>query len=535
MARRRIGLKQARDRKTPATKGAGTATAESILVVLAYLAFAYAATGGRPATVYDAFRDMAYAHGILAGGLGRDPMLAGLPAWYPPGNPLAFALLSRLTGVSVNTLYTTSVFWLGWANPLVLFWLARLSWGRLAAWLALPCVLLGSRWWLANAAAQMPSVQGVGLALATLIAWRQSRDGNRVALSAATVLGALTTWVHPLCGAFALGTVALHGVLAPVLAAREPGEHLPASRLAVRALGVAFAGGLLALPALQISLHGPILNIAPRHWFSPQLHDARFVLHAYSPLIWIPGAAGIAMAWREWRQHGWLAVWFLLGLVGMLAGYAGHDLGWRVPWLIPHEFQWHAQLALTLAAALAMARWAGNLAERTNVQAPRRVGWAVILLILAVGPASFALATPRRSLMVLDERWLGIVAIATQLREQLPPDAVIAAPPDASYLIAGLTGLHVIAVPAGHANPAVDVIARVADAESLLTTGDSARFASLIQKISSVLRPVAGRAGEAAGRGGRDPCRWPALEPIKLPVPKWRAYRVSGNIHGSAR
>ena len=83
---------------------------ESALVLSAWLAFAFAVGRGGPLVAYDAFRDMAYAHGILAGGLGRDPTLAGLPAWYPPGAPLAFAWAARLTGVPVVTLYATSVY-----------------------------------------------------------------------------------------------------------------------------------------------------------------------------------------------------------------------------------------------------------------------------------------------------------------------------------------------------------------------------------------------------------------------------------------
>ncbi len=478
---------------------------------------------------YDSFRDMAYAHGILAGGLGRDPTFAGLPAWYPPGNPLAFALLSRLTGVPVNSLYFTSLFWLGWVNPLAVFWLARLSWGRLAAWLALPCVLLGSYWWLVHAAMQMPSVQGVGLTLVTLIAWRHARNGNPVALTATAALAALTAWVHPLCGAFALGTITLHGVLAPLLAAKLTREPVAKSLLAMRACGVAVAGGLLALPALAVSLRGPVANIAPRHWFAPELHDPRFALHAHSPLVWIPGVAGLLMAWREWHQHGWLAAWFLLAVSGMLAGYAAHDLGWPVPWLVPHEFQWHAQLALTLAAALAIARSAGWFAERAKPSARGRVGWALALLALAVGPGIFALPASRSFLLLLDDRWRGLVDTASRLREQTAADAVIAAPPDVSYFIAGFSGLRAVALPAGHANPAVDAIARIVDAESLLTTRDPARFVRLstMYRVSALLLPpelAEPPRGPSAVLAG-----WPILEPLALPVSAWRAYRVRGN------
>jgi len=500
---------------------------ESALVLAAWLAFATWVGEGGPLVAYDAFRDMAYAHGILAGGLGRDPTLPGLPAWYPPGEPLAFACLSRLSGVPVVTLFATSVYWLGWAAPLAIFWLARRAWGRMAAWLALPCVLLGSYWWLVHAAMPMPSVQAVALALATMIAWNEAaRADGMVAvrwLLAAVLLAALTMWVHPLCGAFAIGSIALQGVLSPWLARHDAGTRARA----LRALAVAGGGAVLSFPVLAQALLARGVNDAPRNWFAPELHEAAFALHAYTPLVWVAGLAGLATAWRSWREHGWLVAWFALGVIGMLLGYAGHDLHGRLPWTLPHEFQWHAQLALTLAAAFGIATLATRLARRGRgpVSGTARAAWALALAALAVGPGAFHLADAGRFVIRLDAPWQAFIHVADAVAAATPEGAAVAAPPETSYFLAGLTGRSAVALPAGHTNPAVDPFARAADVESLLTTHDDARFAELIRRhhVAALLLPAALTPGDPAP--GQFAAR-PALTRIALPESGWVAYRV---------
>src|SRR5262249_4380972 len=54
------------------------------LITVAWWAFVAFASGGGPAVGYDSFRDIGYAHGIASGHPWEDPMIPGLPAWYPP-------------------------------------------------------------------------------------------------------------------------------------------------------------------------------------------------------------------------------------------------------------------------------------------------------------------------------------------------------------------------------------------------------------------------------------------------------------------
>src|SRR5262245_36793402 len=118
-----------------------------LAVILIWSAFVVWAGQGRLVFAYDVFREMAYAHGIARGHLRADPSLPGQAAWYPPGNPMFMAAAATLTRIPLTTLYGTSVYWLQWVLPVLLFLLVRGSWGRFTAWLALPFVFLGSNWW----------------------------------------------------------------------------------------------------------------------------------------------------------------------------------------------------------------------------------------------------------------------------------------------------------------------------------------------------------------------------------------------------
>ena len=337
------------------------------------------------------------------------------------------------------------------------------------------------------------------------------------------LLAAFTMWVHPLCGAFALGSIALHGVLSPWLARGDAG----ARGRALRALAVASGGALLSFPVLVQALGTRGVNDAPRHWFAPELHQAAFALHAYTPLVWVAGLAGLAMSFRSWRANGWLVAWFAFGVVGMLLGYAGHDHHARLPWTLPHEFQWHAQLALTLAAAFGIATLATRFARRgaSAASAPARAGWALALAALAVGPGMLHLQDAGRFVIPLNAAWQPFIHVADAVAAATPAGAVIAAPPEASYFLAGLTGRRAVSLPAGHTNPAADPWVRAEDVDSLLTTRDEGRFVELVRRhhVQALLLPAALTPGEPAE--ARLSAR-PELHRIALPEPGWLAYRV---------
>jgi hypothetical protein len=495
-------------------------------IVVLWLPFAWWAAHGGRAVGYDTIRDMAYAQGILQGRLWEDPSILGLPAWYPPGSALAFAGLAFVTRIPVTSLYATSLYWLGWLNPVALYLLVRACWGRGAALAALPLVLLGSFWWLTHAVMPMPSVQGVALGLLTLLAWTRWAGRGPTGAAATGVLGGLAFWHHPICGAVALGAIVLHGALAPWLAERRAGE---AGRFGL-ALDAAVTAGIsaaLAAPLVVRQWRLPRINTAPQEWFGPELHDPRFALHGHAPLVVPLGLIGLAWAARRWRTSGWLVGCFVVALAGEIAGYLGHDQGWRIPWALPHEFQWHEQLALMMAAALAVVRipeWLAPRLPRGAGSLVRRAG-GVALLGLAVGPALPSLQVSDSFLVHLDRRWDATFAAAEWVRAHTPARSVFVCAPEVGYSMSGLTGRKCIALPPGHMNPAADLAARYADLTEMLTTHDEAVFARLARGYHAdyflpLLAPREAAAARVTYAG------WRCLEPTSLPDSVALIYRI---------
>lgn len=501
------------------------------VLVLAWLGFTYAVAHGGRAVCYDAFRDMAYGQGILRGRFWEDPTLPGYPAWYPPGSAMLFASLSWLTRVAVSDLYMTSAYWLGWINPVALYLLVRAHWGRGAALLSLPMTLLGSYWWLIHAAMPIPSVQGVAFGLFTLLAWKRARQGGLRWALACGVLGSLAFWHHPVCAGVALGAIAVHGALGPWLASAGEGKPAGAgaARFALtgRAGLVLMVGAALSAPLLVRQLGLARVNAAPHHWFAPELHDPRFALHAASPLIVPLGLLGLFWGLREWRRSGWLVGYFVVALAGEVAGYLGHDLRWTVPWVLPHEFQWHEQLALAVAAVAATFQCADLLAARLRPRHRALVHSAAVLGIVALtlGPALPSLQVADSWLIRIDQRWRNTLATAEWVRNQTPASSVFVCSPDAGYILAGLTGRKCIALPIGHMNPASNPEARLSDLYELVSTRDEMAFLRLARRYGASYVLV-DPAMEASSGMERIYSGWSSLERMPVPGDAVPVYRI---------
>ncbi|MBI5170628.1 MAG: hypothetical protein HZA61_14155 [Candidatus Eisenbacteria bacterium] len=459
----------------PGSRGALVLALDCALVVALWLAFVRSLGHGGVVLGYDSIRDISYALGIARGQVALDPMLAGMPAWYPPGMPALFALASYASGRGIAECYASAAWWAAWCNPLVLFLLVRAVWGRASAWVALPCVLLGSRWWMLHAAIPMASVQTVVLVLGTLWAWHRAALTGGGWRFLALLLGAATLWCHVLCGSLALGAIALHACGDALH--RRLARNVAGPGLLGRAATVVGGAGVLGAPPLVLQLGMVRLNDAPHHWFGPELWDARFALHAWSPFVALFGLAGVVLAVRDWRRTGWLAAYFFLALVGSMLGYAGHGFGAPVPWIIPHEFQWHEQLALMIAAATAITALARGVAARTGRALAPAV--TVAALVLAVGPAVPQLGVAGSYLLTMGPEWKPVLATANWLGANAAVNSVVAASPAAGYLVCGLSGSRVVSMPAGHLNPAAAAGPLGADLATMLATTRESTFVRL--------------------------------------------------------
>jgi hypothetical protein len=359
----------------------------------------------------------------------------------------------------------------------------------------------------------MPSVQGVALNLATLLVWHRAQRGGWRWAAATGVLIAASAWHHAMCAMFLLAAIGAHGLIA--LAQRPAGERTAVLRRAGLACGIGLA---LALPLLWHLLTPARINAAPFLWFGPELHDPRYAIHAHAPLVPLLGLIGLWRILRATPAAGWAVGYAAAGLAGQFLGYAGHDLHWPVPYTLPHEFQWHEQLALGIAAAVGLVWLAERIAAISKVATKRRrlrAGLIAAIAVAAVGPVVRDLDDTDYVLLHLDAGWRTTLETCRWIREHVPIGDVIAVHPDAGYFMNGLTGRKVVALPTGHMNPASDVRRRYEDLQTMLTTPDPARFAEAARPYGvRHLMILAGGEQMAAVRGLY--AGWPQLEPVDL-------------------
>jgi hypothetical protein len=448
-------------------------------------------TDGLQRVMYDSFRDMAWAHNILAGRVWADPVLLEQPYWYAPGNPLLFAAVAELTGSSVVGVYRSSALWWNALIPVLLYLSVRAATDRLTAVLALPLVWLGSLWWMTHLAAPMPSVQGTALGLAGVLCWQWSmgaaeRSDRWTAWRplATGVVIAAAAWYHPICGLMAGGAIGLHTVALSVW----PGTGGAALRRKVL-LTTAVAGATAVLMVLPLIVHLvglPKRNLVPLSYFANELANPDFALQLHAPLVLVLAVIG---GWRiartEWRGW-WVLGYLVVAGVGQMLGYLDRWLGVDVPYLLPHEFQWHWQLAVGICAAVGVVH-VGRALER-RLPWPREP-WVARLLWIG-GPLVAALAPALPYLGVADAYLVDVRRVVDSRREVVewmqtstPIDAVIACTPQTGYLtVAGLTGRKCVAVPIGHLNPSVEGRLLLDELRTLLATDDEGEFLKLARR-----------------------------------------------------
>jgi hypothetical protein len=455
---------------------------------------------GGHGVLFDSFRDMAWAHNVVGGRLWSDPVLAGEPAWYAPGNPIAFGAVSRFTGASVVDVYRSSVFWWNAVLLVVVFVTASHIGGRVAGLLALPMVCLGSLWWLTHVAAPMPSIQSIMLGLLALLSWQrcveliafgERRGGHRRANILAVLTGtivALTAWFHPVCAmipAAAIGFHALFGIALPnSFAGGTRSQCNPIRRRLARALlWSAIPAALLSAPLALHFLFMPKVNPTPLQYFARELSNPDFALQTHAVLLPILGLLGAFRLARRRPVALWMVGYLVAGAVGQAAGYLHHWTRLPVPYLLPHEFQWHTQLALGILAAFAVvdaAEWLATRIPWPSDRGLRKFLWIGLMVAAVLTPAVSYISAARTYQVDVTRIESANAESIEWIRRNTSLDSVFASDTLYAHLVvAGLTGRKCVAVPIGHMNPAVDGTRRLDDLATMLSTEDEAVFVAL--------------------------------------------------------
>ena len=488
-------------------------------IATAWMGVVRAGQGPYLALPYDSFRDTASVYNFLAGRFG-DPAFRGATWWYAPGYPLVMAAICRISGADVLAVCGSAAYWLNVLIPVALYVLVRRDWDRATALVAIPMAGLGSLWWLTHYRAAMPSVLGVAPVLFGWACWSRALDqGNGWAFATGMLL-AVTAWLHPLC-AEVLGLALLLHTAALTFSSRTATSS-DRGRIAPIRFAVALATSApLAAPLALHLIRLPRLNSAPFEWFAPELHDPAFALQLHAPLVPLLGIVGAFTAWRAAPRRAGIVAWLAAGLLGSVAGYLRHDLGWPVPSLLPHEFQWHAQLAMGICAAIGVLALVRSLAHGVVA---RKVVLAALTLA-AVGPTLRFVDRQGRAATVLDRSWGRSLAVAEWIRENTSLDDCLIAPPEPSLFASGLTGRKVVALPPGHTNPSIDPAPRLADLHTLLAAPTESTFASVSAHYAPcwlLAFPPPGQAARARQVLGG----WTILEPANVSDSTAQIYRV---------
>ncbi len=427
----------------------------------------------------DTFRDAAYAENILHGRIAADPSMNGLPYWYAPGGPLVYALASKLTGLRPLELYSRSVLWVHVWIPIAFYLVVRRYWDRPTAVLALALVCLCSRWWPTRATMVMPSIQGMILVLVSLGLWHAAlRRGRAWAVLLGVALAACS-WHHILSGIIASGAIGCHALF--WTRGGGNGQRLFALKRA------ALAGGVCALLVLPLAWHLlslPINNPAPPTHYEEELDDPAYALMTSTPLIWPLAVVGLVIVGRRLNSPpAWVLGYLAVGLAGQAVGYANRHLRLPTPILLPHEFQWHSQLAVGILAAvglMAAARWLGH---RSTIPRARRTvlpASAAAMLAVVVWPNA------RTAFDGYDQYWRtarcgpDVAGAAEWIRANSDiADVFVCGYLTGYYEIAGRTGRKLVLMPECRANIAADVTRRRHDLARMKLTTDPNEFLAL--------------------------------------------------------
>jgi len=258
-------------------------------------------------------------------------------------------------------------------------------------------------------------------------------------------------------------------------------------------------------------------NPVPLTYFAKELANPDFAVQLHAPLVLALAALG---GWRIARAEprlGWVLAYLAVAAGGQALGYLDHHLEVDVWHLVPHEFQWHGQLAIAICAAVGSVHLGRSLADRLSWPGDARLGQ----LLWISGPLVAALAPAVPYVGLADVYLVDVVRVEQSrrpvvdwIRSSTAIDAVFASPPQLGYLtVAGLTGRKCVAVPLGHLNPGVDGARLLAELRVLLDTNDEQEFLTLARRHRVSHLMMVGSSPDF-GRLLSRRLQWRCLEPV---------------------
>jgi len=436
----------------------------------------------------DSYRDIAYAQSVLNGGsIFADPAIKGEHIWYPPLNPLLFALLSKITTIDLYSLYAWSPVYILFFIPVVFYFFLKRLFNKHTAFLAVLLIPI-MPWVISHIYIRpIPSWHTFVVILLIMNYFIKSYKGgftNKNAIIIGTAIG-ISFYNHT------LSTLLLYGSVFLFLLAHQ---FLLKKKIAWKPVCFMILIPMLCwFPYLLPNLLRTKLNPEPLHFISDEILKPEFALYMPNQYTFIITllliAAGIFFSARRFKEdHSVLLVYCMLALTigGQLLGYI-HVLALKypqtfgflkdLPFLIPHEFQWNFQFFSLPLIAYACIR----LYEKFCVNNYKRFFGFLLLILFLVQPY---LQLPHNVTKLYDAAsWTkrNEPECMKWIAQNIPPDAVCLTsnPYLAYFFIQPYTGRKIIAQFNGLVNFNIDINKRQADQDRMLKEADLITFKQL--------------------------------------------------------
>lgn len=448
----------------------------------------------------DLFREGAQAQSFADGHLLADPYYLGEWIWYPPLVPALVAVLSRITGAPVPTVYAQAGAYLNMLGPILFAALVARCFGSVASLVALTIFLYRIPRGPTGVTPFYSTVLYSGnfaqaLFYLTLLVYVAFAERSRLRYALTGLLLGLTF----------LGHAAPFVVLTPLFLAEFARAAARDLRAALKRYSLLFAAAALAAMPLLVSIvgryHLEVRNPAPTQWIAWSATWTAIGRQMDSH-TWAACVALVVLWWRGPREGAWVVSEWIAGAVALVGySFAAEARGWST--VVPrHHVLFYARVAQPVligygASALwsAARKWIDRslLLAKARATLPREparwlamVGGA-LLVLLATLPAQARRARSQRTGIIHDSTVQSGLDAYRWMRSALRPDDVVLATDERALMVVGPAGAKVVVLEALFGNLYVDHRKRSIARDEMfaaLRRGDEAGFEALAEEYS---------------------------------------------------
>ncbi len=326
-----------------------------IILTLSFFAFfIFPEKVKNPQLTMDVYRDVAYARNVLNGNsILQDPAIKGMPLWYPPLNPLIMAGISKITGLSLFTLYNYSPLFINVFIPILFYLFCFFMFNYKIAFFSFLAISIMPWLRISLFTFGMPSIHAFSVILFLLIIFIKFYK-NVLSPAKSIIIGILLGFSFLFHSPSAL--IIYSSIIIFILIKKVA---LKSNERIYSILIMILLPLIIWSPYCIPNIFTKKLNPEPLQYFSPLLMDFNWVLYIPNQYLCILFAVfmlyGFFKLSKKLEDPNILLLFIiiLITIIGQILGYI-HVINWqniriisiikKLPYLVPYEFQWYFQL-----------------------------------------------------------------------------------------------------------------------------------------------------------------------------------------------